>query len=113
MALKPYSVGRDNNGAISYALKANSKSNDVLVTSTDEQVLAIPTTSTEVITAVLVTPQTGVDMWFTDNTSASSGSIVSSGVGTQSFLTGPRLFELTTGSTYIHYKVKNNYSLRP
>jgi hypothetical protein len=104
MSLRPFSVGSDNNGAVSYTLLPDSDSNNYTVTTTDEQVLAIPTTNGKA-TAVLITPGSGVDMWFTCNTSSAATSIVSSGVGTQALVTGRTFFQLSEGSTHIHYKV--------
>jgi len=101
--MQPYKVGQDQAGAVSYALKITD-SNDYAITSTDEQVEAIPTFSGVKPRAILITPSTGVDMYYADNDTATADSLVTNGAGQQMLLTGPRLIEITRGSTHVHFK---------
>ena len=65
---------------------------------------AIPTFDGVKPRAVLVTPSTGVDMYYADNATATADSFVTSGAGNQMLLTGPRLVEISQGSTHVHFQ---------
>jgi len=98
-----YKVGQDQAGAVSYALRTTD-SNDYPVITTDEQSEAIPTFNGIKPRAVLVSPSSGVDIYFADNATATADSFVVSGAGNQMLLTGARLIEISQGSTHIHFQ---------
>ena len=103
MSMKPYSVGTDHFGAVSYAPPI-SASKDYVLTSTDEEVYAIPTFNGDKPQAMLVVPNSGVDIYITDDSSSTADSIVTSGDGHQMLITGRTLVKLDRGSTHLHIK---------
>jgi hypothetical protein len=105
MAMSPFKITTDKNGAVSYGFP-KTESNDYTFADTLEHSFTIPTfgANNDKPVAIIITPQSGVDIYVTDDTNTGTDSIVSSGAGKQYLITSRTLIQLGSDSTHLHIK---------
>ena len=107
MAIEPFVINTDNAGIVSYAFK---KTMSVSFAASAD--IEISYTLPANVKSILITPQSGLNVYVVDDATAAATSIVDATEagtdGEQFLINGPRLIIINENSTHFHLKSKGN-----